>query len=142
MWYTGHFYGGRMVPCSGPGCEACGSAIGAQVRYCFAVAELESRRVGLIELGKSNGLLIRDWTARHGGLRGMVVRMSKQSKMAQSRTIVTYVEEAAPLWCVGVEAPDPALALYLTWHKAGFEMPAEFREQMSRLVREGQPRRG
>jgi hypothetical protein len=119
-----------MVPCSGNDCEACGAAIGAQVRYCFAVAEVTTRRIGLIEMGKSNGLMLQEWSARNGGLRGMMVELRKHTKSPQSRTEILYVDDPAPLWSVGVDAPDPALALYLTWHKAGFKMPAEFRERM------------
>lgn len=130
VWYTGHFLGGRMCPCLGTGCEYCGAAIGAQVRYCFGCAEVYQRRVGLIEMGRSNGLLLQEWSRRAGGLRGMSVRLSKHSKSSQSRTEMTYLDIEAPGWVLGVKPPDASLALYLTWHKAGFEMPSEFKQHM------------
>ena len=135
VWYTGHYIGGRMVPCPGSLCEACAAAIGAQVRYCFAVAECVGRRAGLLELGRSNGLLVQDWSNRNGGLRGMVIHVSKHSKHPQSRTEIEYCEEVMPMWVERMEVPDPALALYLTWHKAGFPMPAQFAERMGFALR-------
>jgi len=134
-WYTGHFSEKRMVPCPGRDCSYCAAGVGAQVRYCFAVADMVSRRVGLMELGRSNGLLLQDWSHRNGGVRGMVVNVKKHSSHCQSRTEVSYVEEPCPLWAVGIPAPDPSLALYLTWHKAGFEMPASFETEMAGFVR-------
>jgi hypothetical protein len=129
-WYTGHYSGRRMFPCSGEGCAFCAEGIGSQVRYVLAVVETSSRRAGLIEFGKSNGQLIRDWTARNNGLRGMRIEVSKTSKNVQSRTIVAYVEQPLEPWYLGMEVPDVALALYLTWHKAGMIMPAQFADRM------------
>lgn len=142
VWYTGHYYGGRMAPCSGPGCDACAAAVGAQVRYCFAVAESVSRRAGLMEMGRSNGLQIQDWMHRNGGLRGMRLMVRKHSRSPQSRTDLTFIEEPCPLWAAQLIPPDPSLALYLTWHKAGFAMPQEFSESMSFLLRGKTPARG
>jgi hypothetical protein len=139
-WYTGHYVGGRMCPCCGSGCEFCGAGIGAQVRYVFAVAALKTRRVGLIELGKSNGQLVRDWIARAGQLRGMVLDVSKHGKSMQSRTELEFVEHVCPPWYLSVPVPDCHLALYLTWHKASMEMPQQFRERMSDKLSEGAPK--
>jgi hypothetical protein len=130
-WYTGHYVGGRMSPCAGSGCELCAAGIGAQVRFVFAIVEIQTRRVGLIELGRGNGQQIRDWTARAGGLRGMRLEVSKHSRNAQSRTEVRYVEEVCPPWYLGVPVPDVQLALYLTWHKAGMVIPPAFADLMS-----------
>ncbi len=135
VWYTGHFLGGRMVPCVGSECDACAAAIGAQVRYCFAVAEMSSHRVGLIEMGRANGLQIEDWTHRNGGLRGMQLELFKHSKHPQSRTEIRYVESMMPAWAERLRAADPALALYLTWHKMGVPMPSQFAERMGFAVR-------
>lgn len=140
VWYTGHFVRNRMAPCPGAGCEFCGAAIGSQIRYCFGVVELFTRRVGLLELGRSNGLLVQDWSYRSGGLRGMTLRLSKHSKSAQSRCVLEYVEEEPPGYVAKLVAPDPSLALYLTWHKAGFAMPEDFRiAQINRLSSGGRP---
>lgn len=134
VWYTGHYVGGRMVPCIGAGCDCCAAAIGAQVRYAVAVAEISSRRTGLIEFGRSNGLALRDWAAQGFGLRGMTIEVVKHTKSVQSRTEVRMIDPVAPSGFLALEVPDPSLALYLTWHKAGFAMPAEFRDRMAGLL--------
>lgn len=141
VWYTGHFVAGRMCPCTGAGCEYCDAGIGAQVRYAFAVAETTSRRAGLIEFGVSNGQLIHDWVHRRMTLRGMVIEVTKSSTHRQSRTNVAYADQAAPVWIDSITAPDPALALYLTWHRAGLKMPAAFQEMMSEFTRSRTTRR-
>lgn len=125
MWYTGHYQGGRMVPCVPPGCEPCGQGVGAQVRYAFAVADWETRRVGLVEVGRNNGLMIRELALSNGGLRGMVLDLSKEGRHRQSRTHVTYCGELASDWALGQDVPDVGLALYLTWVKAGCRVPEE-----------------
>jgi hypothetical protein len=130
VWYTGHFNGGRMAPCYNEGCEYCKAGIGSQVRYCFGVVDEVTRRPGLIELGKGNGELLRDWAYRSGGLRGLTVEISKHSRAQQSRTLVQYVDRPSPVWVETIDCPDVALALYLTWHKAGFKMPESFQREM------------
>jgi hypothetical protein len=89
-----------------------------------------------MEFGRSNGLLIQDWVHRRGGLRGMVVEISKHSKNSQSRTVVRYVEMPAEPWYLGLEVPDAATALFLTWHKAGMKMPEELVESSRRKLEE------
>jgi hypothetical protein len=101
------------------------------LRFIFAVAERETRRVGLIEFGKGNGQLIRDWSERAGGLRGVCLEVEKHSRSNQSRTEVRYVEAPCEPWYLGMAVPDVQLALYLTWHKARMVMPATFSERMS-----------
>ena len=120
-----------MCPCSGSGCELCSAGVGAQLRFVFAVAERSTRRVGLIEFGKGNGQLIRDWSERAGGLRGVCLEVEKHSRSNQSRTEVRYVEAPCEPWYLGLAVPDVQLALYLTWHKARMVMPAAFAERMS-----------
>jgi len=142
VWYTGHFVGGRMCPCIGHGCDFCAAAIGAQVRYCVSCAEVTSRRVGLIEFGRSNGLLLRDWTPRAGGLRGMTIEVSKHSKSVQSRTELAYVDRICEPWFLSLGVPDPCLALYLTWQKAGMAMPEVFAKRMADSVSEKVTPRG
>lgn len=134
LWYTGHFHGGRMAPCSGIGCEYCSMALGAQIRYVFAVAECSSKRVGLFEVSRTNGLLIRELAERAGNLRGVMIEVSKHSKSAQSRTDIEYVDRVADPWYLGLDVPDCALALFLTWHKAGYRMPQELVEHSKRKL--------
>lgn len=136
IWYTGHYVGGRMAPCCGSGCDYCATGIGAQVRYCIACAEVSTRRVGLIEFGRSNGLMLQDWVYRKGCLRGMVIEVSKHSKNVQSRTEIRYVETPPEPWYLSLEVPDPSTALFLTWHKAGMRMPEELIEASRRKLQE------
>lgn len=140
VWYTGHYVGGRMAPCAGSGCDYCATGIGSQVRYCMSVAEMSSKRVGLIEFGRSNGLLIQDWVHRRGGLRGMVIEVSKHSKNVQSRTVIRYVDLPCEPWYLGLEVPDASTALFLTWHKAGMRMPEELIESSRRKIQEKRER--
>lgn len=129
-----------MAPCSGSGCDFCATGIGAQVRYTVACAETSTRRVGLIEFGRSNGLLLRDWMNRQGGLRGMVIEVSKHSKNVQSRTEIKYIDLPCEHWYLGMEVPDAATALFLTWHKAGMRMPQELVESSRKKLQEKRER--
>jgi hypothetical protein len=131
-----------MVPCPGAGCEGCAQGVGVQVRYAFAIADWETRRVGLIELGRNNGLMLQEWSYRNGGLRGMVVDMRKEGKHRQSRTKLTYLDQEASHWALGLDVPDVGLALFLTWDKAGFRLAPEVRERYSGSSRRSQTRRG
>ena len=123
LWYTGHYISGRMAPCVGEGCELCGEGIGGQVRYVFACAEVSSKRAGLLEVGRNNGLLIRSWVPRHDGFRGMVLELMKHSHSRTSRTEVLYVDREEPPWYLALEVPDVKRALLMTWKKAGFRLP-------------------
>jgi hypothetical protein len=134
IWYTGHYVSGRMCPCAGTGCDYCASGIAAQVRYVMAVAEIETRRIGLIEFGRTNGLLIRDWMPRNGGLRGMVIDVTKHSKNVQSRTEIKYCDRMPDPWYLALDVPDCCVALFLTWHKAGLKMPNELVESSRRKL--------
>lgn len=124
LWYAGHFLEGRMCPCLGKECELCKQGIAGQVRYVFAAAEISSHRIGLMEVGRGVGELIRNWEPRHDGLRGMVLQFSKHSHAKQSRTEVTYVDRPQSPWYLQIAAPDVRTALRLTWKKAGFQLPA------------------
>lgn len=141
IWYSGHFVNGRMAPCCGAECDLCAAGTGVQIRYCFAVVEPLTKRVGLIEFGEGNGLMIRDWGNRNSGVRGIKIEVFKQSKSNQSRTQIKYADEIPPIWIADLEIPDPALALYLTWHKAGMPMPSEFALRMSAVLERSEAER-
>ena len=141
-WYTGHYVEKRMTPCPGEGCEECHRGTGGQIRYVFGVADRVTRRCGLIEFGRSNGLLIREWAERNAGLHGLMIDVTKHSKNVQSRTVVTEVREAPPAWIYTIDPPDVCLALFLTWQKGNFRMPREFAEEMSRRSLRRQPALG
>lgn len=123
LWYSGHYVSGRMAPCTGEGCELCGEGIGGQVRYVFAAAEISTKRVGLLEVARGNGLLIRSWIPKRGYFKGMVLELSKHSHSKSSRTEVVYVDREEPPWYLALEVPAVKKALMLTWKKGGFKLP-------------------
>lgn len=142
LWYTGHYVKGRMRPCVRPGCPECADGVGGQIRYCFGVAEEETRRTGLIEFGRGNGLLIRAWAESAGYCRGLVFEAHKAGRQAQSRTELILMDREPPPWALEVDAPDVQLALYLTWEKGGFRVPAELREHFGGRLLQGHTPRG
>lgn len=123
LWYRGHFYKGRMVPCFGEGCKLCADGVGAQLRYVVAAAETSTHRSGLLEVGNTVALELRDLDVRHQGLRGMVVEISKHSFSRQSRMELRYIEREEEQWWKEIDFPDIKTALYLGWQKAGYEVP-------------------
>ncbi len=128
-WYVGHFVRGRMLPCYGQGCKLCSDGVGAQVRFVMAAIDASTNRVGLIEVGKSVGDLIRDWTSRIGGLRGMWIEVSKYSMSKNSRMEVRYIDRKIPMGLLDKEGPDCREALRSTWRKAQVDIPDEFKDQ-------------
>jgi hypothetical protein len=123
-WYIGHFYEKRMWPCSAPGCPTCEDGIGKQIRFCFAMVDVETRRVGLIEVSDSIGQLIRAWVPRNEGLRGMHLLFSRHSLSIKSRMEVEFLEQEVVGWWRDLEVPDPKIALELTWTKMRAGKPA------------------
>jgi hypothetical protein len=101
----------------------CAEGIGGQVRYVFSAAEVSTRRVGLLEVGRENGLLIRSWIGRHGSFKGMVIELTKHSQSRGSRTKIEYIDGEEPPWWAALDPPDVKRALLMTWKKAGFRMP-------------------
>lgn len=133
VWYLAHYHQYRMRPCVGEGCELCHARVGSQLRYVFAVAEVETKRVGLIEVGRSVALQIRDLVARNEGLPGMVLELGKYTSAKQSRMEVAYVDRPQGPWWRGLEVPDAAAALRSTWDKAGFAVPDDKAPDVKRV---------
>ena len=123
LWYSGHYVAGRMAPCAGDSCEMCGEGLAGQVRYVFAAGEVSTKRVGLLEVGRSNGLLLRSWIPRRGSFRGMVIELMKHSHSKASRTELLYIDDPAPPWIAALDVPDVKRALLMTWKKGGFTLP-------------------
>jgi hypothetical protein len=119
VWYVGHYQGRRMRRCMGESCELCAQGLGSQVRYVLGAVEVATRTVGVIEMGKSNALLVRSWAGRNGGLRGMTLELSKSSSHKQSRMELLYIDRPAAPWISGLKAPDLAAALHRTWERMG-----------------------
>lgn len=121
FYYKGHYVGKRMIPCSGDNCALCAKGIGGQLRFVFAAAELDTHQMGLIELGRSVGLEIRDLVARHGQLRGMPIELSRLSYSRNSRMEVEYVDREIGNWWYELAVPDAKKALEATWLRQGKE---------------------
>lgn len=115
--YSGHFRKGRMVACVGEGCPLCAIGLGNQARYVFSVVEWETRRVGLLELGRGHALQVQDWIDRAGGLRGMSIEIVRQSVKKQSGLEVRFIEEEAPVYFRHLEGPDVERAVRSTWER-------------------------
>lgn len=123
VYYTGHFADGRMWPCVDEGCGMCQRGIGEQVRYVMGAAEVSTHRVGILEVGRANGMLIRDRVRSQGHAEGVVMELSKHSHARTSQTEIRFVEVPVFPWIHQVEAPDLKRALLLTWQRANMPVP-------------------
>jgi len=116
--YAGHFSKGRMVACAGERCPLCERGLGSQARYVFSVVEWESRRVGLLELGRGHALQIQDWIPRNGELRGLSIELQRSGHSKQSRVDMSFVGDVTPLYFQHLEGPDLARAVKSTWQRS------------------------
>lgn len=116
--YSGHYRKGRMVPCVGERCPLCESGLGNQARYVFAVVEWETRRVGLLELGRGQSLRVQDWAEAVGGLRGLSIEIVRSSAKKQSSLDMQLVTDEPPIYFQHLAGPDPVKALEQTWSRA------------------------
>jgi len=116
--YSGHFRKGRMVPCLSEGCPLCAAGFGNQARYVFSVVEWESRRVGLLELGRGQALRVQDWMESNGGLRGMSIEVVRSSIKKQSGLELSLISEEAPIYFQHLQGPDLQRAVVATWAHA------------------------
>lgn len=123
LYYTGHFVDGRMWPCTGDKCKICEGGICSQVRYVMAACDVSTKRVGILDVGRGNGLLIRDWVGSRGEMCGLVLELEKHSHSMRSRTEVRRVEKEVGPWIRQIEVPDLRTALILTWDKANMPLP-------------------
>ena len=140
VWYRGHFYKGRMVPCAGGGCKLCNDGVGAQLRYVVAAAEVATHRSGLLEVGHTVAQELRDLAVHNNGLRGVVMEISKHSFSRQCRMEIRPVVNTEGPWWREIDYPDPRTALYLGWQKAGYDVP-EFAPVDAPVRRVDEPRR-
>jgi hypothetical protein len=117
VWYVAHWVHGRMIPCDGEDCLLCSRAVGTQIRYVFSVAEMQTHRAGLIELGKSNGLLIRDWGGQDGYPSFCGFEVWRPGRGKNSRLEVRRIEGDHIRWAMRLGMPDPMRALEMTWER-------------------------
>jgi hypothetical protein len=115
--YAGHFRKGRMVPCAGELCPLCASGLGSQARYVFSVVEWETRRVGLLELGRGHALQVQEWAGANGGLRGVSMEIERCALPKQSRVDLRLVSDPVPVYFQHLEGPDLARAVRSTWQR-------------------------
>lgn len=123
VYYVGHFDDGRMWPCCTPDCGMCREGKGSQVRYVMGAADVTTKRVGILEVGRANGLLIRDWAQSRGAMKGVVIELAKHSHARTSRTEVRLVDKEPGPWIHMLQVPDLKRALILTWDKANMPIP-------------------
>lgn len=135
LWYQGHFVHGRMAPCVGSECIECARGTGAQIRWVFACAEVETRRQGLMEVGQATQLELRQYVTRAGRFRGLVLCFGRYSKAKQSRIECEYVDDPMPVWAHEMAATDLGAALRATWTKAGFSVPGTAASQTGNRLR-------
>ncbi len=130
IWYRGHFYKGRMVPCLGDNCAMCAESVGSQLRYVFAGADTVTQRVGLLETGQSVASEIHDLALRHGQLRGLVIEIGKYSRSKNSRMELRPLDPMDGTWWAKLPIPDIAKALELTWQRANAILPEKKKDRV------------
>jgi hypothetical protein len=123
--YSGHYRKGRMHACPGDGCPLCAAGVGSQARYVFSVVDWESRRVGLLELGRGHALWIQDASKSHGGLRGLSFEVERAARAKQSRLDLRLVTDAVPAFFQHLSGPDLKRAVEATWRRQASQMLAE-----------------
>ena len=123
VWYKGHYLSTGMAPCFGEGCKLCEQRVGAQLRFVVAGAEVTTHRSGLLEVGQTVATELRDLAVNHGGLKGMVIEISKHTFSKRSRMEIRYVSRQEEHWWKEIDVPDIRTALFLGWQKAGFNAP-------------------
>jgi hypothetical protein len=126
LWYTGHFTGGRMKPCYGTDCAECKKGTGGQIRYVLSCAEVSSARVGIIEVGRTVGLQIKEMASSAGTSRGLWLEFGKETTAKQSRMTIKQILEPTGDWWHELPVPDMREALAATWDKAKIELPEGF----------------
>jgi hypothetical protein len=93
--------------------------LGNQARYVFSVVEWETRRVGLLELGRGQALRVQEWAEAAGALRGVSIEIVRSSAKKQSSLDMSLLTEEPPVYFQHLEGPDPQKALEQTWARVG-----------------------
>lgn len=125
LWYGGHYVGKRMQPCHGQECLECERGTGMQVRWVFAAADILTHRAGLVEVGNSTALELKDYVKQTGYFRGLVIHLGRYSHSKMSRIECDLVQEDIPIWSASMAAPELVKCLHATWARAGFPIPGE-----------------
>jgi len=101
----------------------CADGVGAQLRYVVACVEVSTHRSGLLEVGHTVAIELRDLAVNRGGLSGLRFEVSKHSFSKNSRMELRPLPDEPSAWWREVDVPNPQTALYLGWQKAGFTCP-------------------
>lgn len=123
--YAGHFHKGRMLPCHGDGCPLCAKGEGTQARYVVSVVDWETRKVGLLELGRGHALTLQDWAGANGGLRGVSFEIERSCRSKHSRLDMRLVTDASPVFIHHLEGPDLVRAVKSTWQRQASQLVSE-----------------
>jgi len=78
-----------------------------------------TRQIGVIELSKPVAELLRDWSNRNGGFRGMTIEFSKASKSKHSRMEVRFCDVPPSPFAMSQEPYDLGEVMRLTWERLG-----------------------
>ena len=116
-WYLGHFSQGRMRRCFGAGCEMCQARIGRQIRFVISCVELNTRRVGVVELGVTPAKQVEEWAASNGGLRGVCFTMRRASRAKQARHELEVVREYPGDWVNDLQGINLGEVMSKTWDR-------------------------
>lgn len=129
--YEGHWTGGGVEPCREGQCALCAAAVGKQVRFVLGVIELESCRAGVWEFGQAVARQFERQGLTGVRLRGLGVRVWKNSASSRGQTTVELDEEstqaAVVRWGLDAEGNvalpegyDPADVLNAWWKAQGW----------------------
>ena len=117
IWYVGHYHRGRMKPCTKGICALCAQGVGGQLRYVVSVVEILTRRIGLLEVGQSPALVLRQGAAGRGGLRGSMIEVFRSGRSKHCRFEITILDEPPPGWALVMKPVDVKRALQDTWER-------------------------
>jgi len=115
LWYKAHWYGGRMMPCSGSECRMCDAGVGRQRRWVFAVAIVSQHRPYLWEVSEALAQEIRVIGELHGTFTNLRLQVSREGTGNKGRIKVLSKGIDEYHGCEGIDFPEPQEALELTW---------------------------
>lgn len=75
--YEGHWIGKGLKPCIGQSCRICSRGIGTQLRFVFAVLDVDIGHVGLFEIGERTAYRLKRIVDERGYMRGLTCRFWK-----------------------------------------------------------------
>lgn len=114
--YRGHWFLGRMSPCTGDACPFCSKRLGSQVRYAYSVYLVRERRQCLFEVGAYTAGLVQGIAKEYGAHRGLVVTFEKSGSRDRGR--IEAYKSTWPAMTTLPAAQDVAGILMAGWRIA------------------------